>query len=50
MLFSRKKLTIVTPEEALPGRSEAIAPPDRHFVNGAPMEAAFEGIGSEQQE
>ena len=35
-LFS-KKLTMPSPEEALPGRSEAMAVPERHFVNDHPL-------------
>ncbi len=44
MFFGRKKLEIVTPDQALPGRAEAIAVPERHFVNGAPMEGDFPGM------
>jgi peptide-methionine (S)-S-oxide reductase len=36
-LFS-KKLNMPTSEEALPGRSEAMAVPERHFVNDHPMQ------------
>lgn len=36
-----KKLTIPTPEKALPGRKEAISVPDRHFVNGNPLKPPF---------
>lgn len=36
-----KKLTIPTPEEALPGRSEAMPVPERHFVNGHPLKPPF---------
>ncbi len=52
-IFSDKKSTIPTASEALPGRSEAIAPPAKHYVNGHPMsqpypagmEMAMFGIG-----
>src|SRR5690242_14408702 len=48
-----KKLSLPTPEEALPGRSQPIPVPDRHFVNGNPlqppypagMEVALFGLG-----
>jgi len=41
----RKKLTMPTPEEALPGRSTPIRTADRHFVNGAPLKGPYpEGI------
>ena len=52
-IFSDKKSMIPTASEALPGRSEAIAPPAKHYVNGHPMsqpypagmEMAMFGIG-----
>jgi peptide-methionine (S)-S-oxide reductase len=52
-IFSDKKSTIPTANEALPGRSAAIAPPAKHHVNGhhmnppypAGMEMAMFGIG-----
>lgn len=48
-----KKVSMPTPQEALPGRSEAIPVPSRHFVNGnslkppfpAGMEVAMFGMG-----
>ncbi len=40
-LFTRKKLTLPTPEEALPGRAEAMRVPARHFVNGNRIVAPF---------
>jgi peptide-methionine (S)-S-oxide reductase len=48
-----KKLSIPDPSEALPGRSEAMAVPQRHYVNGnditppfpAGMELALFGLG-----
>ena len=36
-----KKQTMPTPAEALPGRSEKMPVPERHFVNGAPLHAPF---------
>jgi peptide-methionine (S)-S-oxide reductase len=42
-LFSSasKKLRVPTPAEALPGRSEPIPVPDRHYVNGHPLRPPF---------
>jgi len=37
MWFSRKGATLPTVEDALPGRSEPMAIPDRHFVLGTPL-------------
>jgi peptide-methionine (S)-S-oxide reductase len=37
MWFSRKAAAMPAPEEALPGRSEPIAVPERHFVLGTPL-------------
>ncbi len=34
-------MKLLTPENAVPGRSEAMAVPTKHFVNGAPMSAPF---------
>lgn len=36
-----KKLSIPTAEDALPGRTEAMPVPDRHFVNGNPLKPPF---------
>jgi peptide-methionine (S)-S-oxide reductase len=36
-----KKKTMVKPEDALPGRTERMAVPAKHFVNGAPLEPPF---------
>ncbi|GAB4371393.1 MAG: peptide-methionine (S)-S-oxide reductase MsrA [Elainellaceae cyanobacterium] len=36
-----KKLSLPTPEEALPGRAEPMPVPDRHFVNGNPLKPPF---------
>lgn len=46
MLFGRKKiLELPTPATALPGRSQRIPVPPRHFVNGHPLEPPFpEGL------
>jgi peptide-methionine (S)-S-oxide reductase len=38
---STRKLTLPSPEEALPGRSERMPVPESHFVNGAPLEPPF---------
>ena len=40
-MFGRKKLEIPSPEQALPGRPEALALTDRHFVNGNPLRPPF---------
>jgi peptide-methionine (S)-S-oxide reductase len=40
-MFARKKLEIPRPEEALPGRAEAMPVPARHFVNGTPLKPPF---------
>lgn len=36
-----KKLSLPTPDQALPGREEAMAVPARHFVNGNPLKPPF---------
>lgn len=36
-----KKLTVPTPEEALPGRQEKMPVPAKHFVNGNPLKPPF---------
>ncbi|NJL81536.1 MAG: peptide-methionine (S)-S-oxide reductase MsrA [Richelia sp. RM2_1_2] len=36
-----KKLTIPTPQEALPGRAESMQVPEKHYVNGNPLQAPF---------
>ena len=36
-----KKSTLPTPDEALPGRSQPMAVPARHFVNGNPLQPPF---------
>ncbi|NJL98173.1 MAG: peptide-methionine (S)-S-oxide reductase MsrA [Synechococcaceae cyanobacterium SM2_3_2] len=35
------KLSLPTPEQALPGRSEAMPVPAQHFVNGNPLQPPF---------
>jgi peptide-methionine (S)-S-oxide reductase len=41
-MFSRqKKTTLPSRDEALPGRSEPLRVPERHFVNGNPLEGPF---------
>jgi len=42
MLFGLgKKLTIPKPEEALPGRAEKMPVPERHYVNGNPLQPPY---------
>lgn len=36
-----KKLTLPTPDQALPGRSEEMPVPAKHFVNGHPLKPPF---------
>ncbi|XHX80244.1 MAG: peptide-methionine (S)-S-oxide reductase MsrA [Stenomitos frigidus ULC029] len=36
-----KKLSLPTPEEALPGRTEPIPVPAKHFVNGNPLKPPY---------
>ena len=44
-MFSRKKLELPTPEEALPGRPEPMKVPARHVVKGVALEPPFpEGL------
>src|ERR1700757_5053351 len=40
-LFRQKNLGMVTPEQALPGRSETMPVPDRHEVLGTPLAPPF---------
>ena len=40
-MFFDKKAKMPTREEALPGRTERLKVPERHFVNGAPLEGPF---------
>lgn len=39
--YGRKKVSMPTAEEALPGRGVAMALTDRHFVSGAPLQPPF---------
>jgi len=41
MLFSRPSLTLPEPEQALPGRSEPMRVPERHFVLGTQLVPPF---------
>jgi peptide-methionine (S)-S-oxide reductase len=41
MQFFGHKTEMVTPDRALPGRSETMPVPDTHFVNGHPLVAPF---------
>ena len=44
-MFSRKKLDMPSPEEALPGRSEAMKVPARHYIKATPLKPPFpEGL------
>jgi peptide-methionine (S)-S-oxide reductase len=42
--FASKKLKVPSPGEALPGRSERMPVPPRHFVLGTPLEPPFPGM------
>ena len=47
MLWFKKAPDIPSPEDALPGRDEAVFVPERHFVNGRPLTPPFpEGFQS----
>ncbi len=41
MLFARHKSRMITAEEALPGREQALSVPDRHLVKGTPLTPPF---------
>ena len=41
MLFSRHKSSLPTAEDALPGRPQPLAVPDRHLVLGTPLRPPF---------
>ena len=46
MIFSRQKLQMIDPADALPGRPESMPVPEVHYVNGHPLKAPFpEGYG-----
>lgn len=47
VLFTRKSVTMPSPEEALAGRDTPIATPDRHLVLGTPIGPPFPD-GTEQ--
>ncbi len=40
-IFGHKNITMPTADNALPGRDTAMAVPDKHFVNGNPLQAPF---------
>jgi peptide-methionine (S)-S-oxide reductase len=47
MLFTRHKLEMPGPEQALPGRADPIPVPDRHVVLGNPLQGPFpEGLAT----
>jgi peptide-methionine (S)-S-oxide reductase len=39
--FMRDKLLIPRPEDCLPGRSESMPVPERHFINGRPLAGPY---------
>lgn len=39
--LKEKKLTLPTPEEALPGRSQKMPIPSKHYVNGNPLKPPY---------
>ena len=41
MLFSSPKTNLVEPDQALPGRSDEMPVPERHFVNGNPLKPPY---------
>ena len=43
MFGTDKKTTMPSQAEALPGRGESMAVPDRHFVTGNPLQSPFPG-------
>src|SRR6476660_6518998 len=44
-LFGSDKTTLIDPAQALPGREQQIAVPERHFVLGTPLKPPFpEGV------
>jgi peptide-methionine (S)-S-oxide reductase len=44
-MFLKRKPELPTPDSALPGRDERMPVPERHFVNGQPLEGPFpEGL------
>jgi peptide-methionine (S)-S-oxide reductase len=43
MIFGKSKLRMPEPDQALPGRDEAMPVPTRHLVTGAPLVGPFPG-------
>ena len=43
MFLLRKKSSMPRPEDALPGRAQAMPVPERHYVNGNPLRPPFPG-------
>ena len=43
MIFGKSKLRMPEPDQALPGRKEAMPVPGRHLVTGAPLVGPFPG-------
>jgi len=43
MIFGKSKLRMPEPDQALPGRTEAMPVPARHLVTGAPLVGPFPG-------
>jgi len=41
VIFARHRTEMPSPQQALPGRPEPLAVPDRHFVNGRSMKPPF---------
>src|SRR4051794_32529105 len=41
MVFARHKMHMPSADEALPGRTQALPAPERHFVNGNPIVPPF---------
>ncbi len=45
MLMFKRNLELPSPEQALPGREQAMAVPDRHYLSGHPLKPPFpEGL------
>ena len=44
MFLASKKLQMPSASEALPGRSDRMAVPEKHFVLGTPLEPPFQGM------
>ncbi len=42
--LKKNKLEIPSKEEALPGREDVMPVPEKHFVNGNPLQGDFEGM------